>query len=525
MNRNSKHLIFLLFAIFILRAPGLYQPILDIDETVFSEFANIIIDGGIPYVEAVDNKPPLMYYFFSSIYLIFGKNNLIAVHFITTIIVMLTAILIYFFGKEIKNERCGLISAIVFTALAHIYEPKYISSNGETIINLPLIISSLLFIKYNKLNKKEWSFYLVSGFCLGTAVITNYKAGILSLVFLIHAIIFRGIFSGTAPIYSSIIRESNRLLIIGFASIIPIVIIILYFLNLGNIEESIFWGFTYNLKYISTGSEAVPLIKTIGRFAYFIVCSLPVWIISIIFIINKFSSSDVLSFSNEEKLKDEIFIFLLLWTGFSFYSATLGGRAYGHYFIQIIVPLSILCGYAYIHIIHNLKKVKIIFWSFLLIINLLFFLSRIDINYTYSLINYPNWEADITYQKIGKYIKENSDPKDKIFAWGWSTPIYYYSNRRCSSRFLIADYISGRIFGINNDSQKIKKNSNRKIITDLLKDFNNSPPLYFIDTTRSNLYGYSRFPIKNYDELHRIIDKNYTLTKIIDKVDVYKRRF
>ena len=113
MDKNKKYILIILALIFILRIPGLYQPILDIDESVFSEFANIIIDGGLPYIDAIDNKPPLNYYFFSLVYFIFGKNNLISVHFITTLLVMLTSIFVYIISRDLFNKRAGIISAII----------------------------------------------------------------------------------------------------------------------------------------------------------------------------------------------------------------------------------------------------------------------------------------------------------------------------------------------------------------------------------------------------------------------------
>jgi hypothetical protein len=70
VNRFIKHILLLTGLIFVLRIPVLYQHIIDIDETAFSEFASIMLNGGLPYIDAVDNKPPLTYYFFYCIYVL-----------------------------------------------------------------------------------------------------------------------------------------------------------------------------------------------------------------------------------------------------------------------------------------------------------------------------------------------------------------------------------------------------------------------------------------------------------------------
>ncbi len=290
MNRYKIYLILIILAIFMLRIPGLYQPILDIDECAFAEFANKIIEGSVPYIDVVDNKPPLTYYTIALIFLIFGKNNLLAVHLVTTLIVMATALMIYITGKEIQDEKTGIISALIFTALAHTYEPKYISTSGEILINLPLILSSFIFIKYQDMRRANIPVFMICGLSLGIATMINYKAGILAIVFSLHGLLIRGALKKTPSRVRTLSKELLRLSIIGISSLIPIVIILAYFYHKGNLEEFFYWGFTYNFRYIETGSQSMPILKTAGRIGYFIFCTLPIWYLSLIYIKKKVSS-------------------------------------------------------------------------------------------------------------------------------------------------------------------------------------------------------------------------------------------
>lgn len=510
-----------MLAIFILRIPGLYQPILDIDECAFAEFANKIIEGYVPYIDVVDNKPPLTYYTVALIFLVFGKNNLLAVHLVTTLMVMATALLVYITGKEIRDEKTGIISAIIFTALAHTYEPKYISTSGEALINLPLILSSFIFIKYLDLKKSYIPAFIIGGLSLGIATMINYKAGILAIVFTIQGLLIRGVLDANPSRIRSLIRELIRLSITGIFTIIPIAVILAYFYYKGNLHEFLYWGFAYNFRYIEAGAQAMPILKTMGRIGYFIFCTLPVWVLSVIYVKKSFSpyTREILRGGNAA----QHYFFLILWLAFSFYAATLGGRTYGHYFIQLIVPLSLFSGLAYADIVTMSERAIKFFWGFLAVLTVLFFVSRIDINTTYRLIDYPNWRSDVNYRLVGHYIKKNSSPGNSIYAWGYATPVYYYSDRRCSTRFLISDYISGRVFGTPNDSSIIRSSQDSDAWRDFISDLHKNPPMYFVDTSTANHFGYSRFPIKNYPELYGLISKHYRLDRTVNKIDIYKR--
>jgi 4-amino-4-deoxy-L-arabinose transferase-like glycosyltransferase len=513
MNRYTKYLIIISVVIALLRIAGLYQPVLDIDECAFTEFANKILEGYIPYVDIVDNKPPLTYYFFALVFLIFGKNNLIAVHVVTTLIVIGTALLVFRTATYLRDERSGIVAAIIFTALAHTYEPKYISTSGEILINLPLIISVYLYLKC-EMKRSHIPLLIISGISLGIATLINYKAGILAGVFILQSaaiILFRK--------QGVILKEFFKLTIIGSATLAPIIIIILLFYRQGNLDAFLNWGFLYNFRYIQTGSKTMPLLKPFARTGYFIFCSLPAWILIIVHIKRKGIDYARKIMGQREPLH---LLFLIIWLLLSFYAATLGGRTYGHYFIQIIVPLALLSGLAYSDISFA-ERWRSTFWGFFVILTIIFFATRIDITRTYQLINYPNWHADENYQLVGRYLKEHSSEGSMIYAWGYATPIYYYSNRRCSARFLISDYISGRVFGTPNDSRIIKSELNREAWKNFMDDLHAHPPVYFIDTSPANHYGYGRFPIRNYPELNRFITENYRLETTINKIDIYRR--
>ena len=64
MISAKKALIFIFICLFIfgIRAGSMSVPVLDFDEAAHLYMATDILDGGVPYVTAWDNKGPLLYF-------------------------------------------------------------------------------------------------------------------------------------------------------------------------------------------------------------------------------------------------------------------------------------------------------------------------------------------------------------------------------------------------------------------------------------------------------------------------------
>lgn len=516
MKRHIRHILWIAGLIFVLRIPSLYQHIMDIDETAFSEFAKIILNGGVPYIDAVDNKPPFTYYFFYLVYSLSGISNLIIIHFVTLLWVIFTGFGVYLFASKFRGERAGFASAICFALMMHTYEPKYISSNGETLINLFLVLSAFIFIYVKVHGIKNLLLHVLSGIMLGLAVMTNYKAGILAVVFVIHSMIAEPLLSSDGLIR---FRENFlKLLVTGLSSFIPVAAFALLFRLNGNFNEALFWGFLYNFGYIESGKGAFSSLKIIGRTGYFVLLTLPAWIAALKYAAEKTAEWRSEGESRADNAEFSHAAFIIIWLCFSVYAATVGGRGYGHYFIQIVPPLALAAGAGFKFIERYTKT----FWIWLAIPALIFTAARIDMLKTYELVNYPNYRAEISFRKTGEYVKSASESGDRIYVWGWGTPVYYFADRRCASRFLISDFVSGRVFGTANMSGSVRNEMTGKYLPILVDDLKKSRPLFFIDTSPSGYFGYNRFPLSSYPELEIFIKGNYVKDSEIDGIVIYR---
>lgn len=59
------------------------QPLPIDDEAGYSVIANEIVDGGRPYIDAVDRKPPLLFWTYAAVFEVAGKYNWKALHLVS----------------------------------------------------------------------------------------------------------------------------------------------------------------------------------------------------------------------------------------------------------------------------------------------------------------------------------------------------------------------------------------------------------------------------------------------------------
>ena len=68
-----------------IRLPSLLHPLPIDDEAGYSVIANEIVDGGRPYIDAVDRKPPLLFWTYAAAFKVAGEYNWIALHIFSLI--------------------------------------------------------------------------------------------------------------------------------------------------------------------------------------------------------------------------------------------------------------------------------------------------------------------------------------------------------------------------------------------------------------------------------------------------------
>lgn len=427
--KKNKFIIILLLSVFVLRIPSLFEPYWYGDEGIYLTIGMGIRRGLLLYKELFDNKPPVIYLITA-----ITNGNQFWFKFLLTSSLLVS---IYFFNKFAKivfNDKSARISTIIFSILTTIRTFEGNIANAELFILMPTIISIYLLNKiFVNEEKNPPVLYFLSGILLSIGFLTKVPA----LFDFLSIFIFIVIFSKKKL---NLFNRNVYSLILGYSLLI--LTTCLYFYLKGIFKEFFTSAFLQTAGYLTswkTGTHVFSPINFIKgdmfiRFMITVLCVLIFWL--------------------KRRNNDRLFSFLLIWFIFSLFGATLSGRPYPHYLVEILLPTSLLIGYY----VENKEKKKIIY-GLLLSILLVFSFVRYHfwfyptISYYKNFIDFSIGVKDknqyfyyfgkniptlyrLAYQ-ISKYSSEN----DSLFIWGNEPSLYPLSKRIPATPFTASYHI------------------------------------------------------------------------------------
>ena len=488
-------LILTLLLIFSSRIITFFTPILNIDESDFAVQTAVWLNKGIPYIDFVEKKPILIHMAYAIPFHIFGVWNMTAVHIFFALIVMTTGLIIYATVSKISGKQVGIIAILIFAVYQAGYDTNdFLAANTETLMNF-FSGCTVFFLVLDLCEDKNKFYLLLSGVFLGLAILSKQVA-IALLPPMIISLIVKEIKTGKIR---AILTKS---LLLSLGLLIPFLVLFAYLYYQGALGWFYRWVWVENIKY---ASNAVPFlvvlmhgINGINRIGVFMLAFIPLWILTIIYAIRIIRNRDL----------SAINIFLFSWLIFCFPAVSLGGRFFPHYFLQFLLPLTIISALAWHKIITPIsERSKLIDFASLAIVIIIPYLIFFALHF-YEIQNKFKF---VTEKLVGKTIASLAAPSDRIFVWGHSSDIYYYSKRLPSSRFIYCSYLTGANEGFENIKVSPTKNINKEAWKLLMEDLANKKPKWVVDMSGTKKRGYNKFPISSYSELDNLIKNNYSL--------------
>src|SRR5438874_1124703 len=89
----------------VIRLPSLLHPQPIDSEAMYSVVANEIVDGGRPYIDAVERKPPLLFWTYAAIFKVAGKFNWKALHIVALVKRLPIELACYFKYRGVRPEE------------------------------------------------------------------------------------------------------------------------------------------------------------------------------------------------------------------------------------------------------------------------------------------------------------------------------------------------------------------------------------------------------------------------------------
>ncbi|HEX7501196.1 MAG TPA: hypothetical protein VF524_12960, partial [Polyangia bacterium] len=129
---------FLVLFTVVTRLPLLTYPKACDDEQVYSVVAVEMLHGGLPYIDAVERKPPLLFYLYQSILGIFGERNYLALHIASLAWTLATMAVLCGVWTRRFDMGTGWVVALLYAIFTAWANYTNLAFNGELLMNLPV---------------------------------------------------------------------------------------------------------------------------------------------------------------------------------------------------------------------------------------------------------------------------------------------------------------------------------------------------------------------------------------------------
>ncbi len=489
----------------LLRGPAFRYGVISDDEAIYDTMAQEIIAGGVMYRSAVNHKPPGIVYTYAALESLAGngERRMAVVHLFGVLAALGTCFGLYWIGRKILAPPSEVIAPVLYAVISAAKVPcDGLAVNGELLMNLPTALAVACALEAtNRSRAHRIALDVLSGILLAVAVLYKYQAGVLlgALPYVMQAPRTRWLSRATSWA-------------IGFA--LPLTICASYFYERGALHNAIRWGVVFNVQYVRDGASLAWSAVRLGR--QFVGVIIPG---AILYVSATVTLVRLLRGSNRVGDIRQYPTFLLVWSLLSIGSVAIGGRYFGHYFLQAELPLSIAAAGPAARLWLRSNRA---FTAALAGPALLFALGA-------SMPAQPGrWLDDdsIDYEMFGAAVAARTNPSDTIWIWGNVPRIYYAARRRLGVRFPFCNYLTGLSPGTQSESDMTVGSSapvHNQAWSLVFEDLTVRRPRLILDTASARLKSYGKYPIRDFPEFAKYLSDHYRPNGNINGAIVYDR--
>lgn len=422
---HEQRLPVLLLLLVIVMSAAVRSRLLDLplerDEGEYAYIAQLILNGFMPYVDAYSMKLPGIYAAYAAAISLFGQTH-IGIHTCLLLINATTTVLIFLLGKRLVDVWVGVVAAagFAFLSLGQFLQGGF--ANAEHFVLLPMVGGLLLLLK--SLDEDRIRFLFYSGLLLGTGFLMKQ-----------HGIAFV-LLGGTYLLITGLTdryRLALRLSVFSIGVILPYLLVCLIFIWKETFQQFWFWTFEYARAYTSQIPIRFAWKGFVDRFLPIIGSAPLLWSACLAGMC--FGWIDI-------QVRKRL-IFILLFVIFSFLAICPGLYFRPHYFVLILPAISLLLGIAFKVMVVSLSSTRfqdIRYRLSLLTLILLFcisFYQQREYLFTWSTekicrVTYGG-NPFIESLEISAFIREHTNPEDKIAVFGSEPQIYFYSRKAAAT--------------------------------------------------------------------------------------------
>jgi 4-amino-4-deoxy-L-arabinose transferase-like glycosyltransferase len=165
------------------------------DQGMYANIARAILNGGLPYKDAWDIKPPAIYYLYALDIAAFGRGSA-ALRAIDLVSVPFTLIGLYWLGKRLINRRAAVLAIVLFTVF-YFTETFATLTQSDSVATLPMTLAVVCVVQTGDSPRASRRALLWSAgagaLCAATLWFKQYYALFVIVVVIYHIRVRRGI--------------------------------------------------------------------------------------------------------------------------------------------------------------------------------------------------------------------------------------------------------------------------------------------------------------------------------------------
>ncbi|HEY2103429.1 MAG TPA: glycosyltransferase family 39 protein [Chthoniobacterales bacterium] len=463
-----------------IRLPSLLHPQPIDSEAMYSVVANEIVDGGRPYLDAVERKPPLLFWTYAGVFELAGKYNWKVLHIVALAWTLATMAGLYTIGTRLFDRNTGLIAALFYSVFQPCGRAQNIAFDGELLMNLPIVWAWV--IGFRRSSSRVRPELLLSGALLGAGFLFKQPAAIAAVPLGIYLLLpsyrtSRGLLPRASV-------TQIAMLATGFWGMLALVAVVLH--GQGILHEAIYWTIIdHTIPYVFWKKGILVTL------AYAVVF-LPLLMGAAIAI------RDTHTIWADKNAERTALLGLLVASAIG---AAAGARFYEHYYIQLVPPLALLAAPYYAQLWTG--RIQSRHW-----------LLRPAVTYAWlalTTVAVSTWDwLELSARRepleTGSYLREHSAPNDRIFVWGQTSKIYLDARRRPACRYIATFPLTGFVFGGLPPGIDTRNRILPGAWATLEKDFAKHPPVYIVDNQAGR--G-KRYPVRDFPILANLLAQQY----------------
>lgn len=459
-------------AVSLLRTATLVIDVFNQDECYIAVQAQTLNAGGELYLDVVDRKPPLVQHIYALVFGVVGSDSLIAVHVLAILWVAATALVLGAIMRRRGGPREGRWATWLFVFGSMALLPRdALAANFELWMLLPVCLAMWIGGRGHLVAD------LTAGVLVGVATFMKQPAAV-TLV----------------PLAYITWRSPTRwfglfAIAIGSASVAALVVA-------AHGEQALAWAFFSVGGYIATPDLGYAAKMVFIWTGTFLVASGGVWWL-------------VVRTARARGWRPDLDLWIWLVT--AFVGVATGLRFLGHYHLQLLPPACALAAFAAAPLVDAQRRrvIAAVMAPALVCAGLAFVV--------------PNQPGDPDFHRVARYVRERTQPTERMLVWGHFPEIYWAAERLPAIRFVHTGFLTGQS-GARPIRPEDLTTATLGAWNAAFDDLTRHAPTYVIDLAPGAIRRAEHFPPERYPRFATWLANHYALETVIDDMHVYRRR-